>query len=67
MKTPKISSSVRSTISQYEACQVQYCIGRQLLLLSPIWYNMVQNANFLMVDLREDFTQGDWEHSISTS
>ena len=67
MKTPKISSSVRSTISQYKACQVQYCIGRQLLLLSPMWYNMVQNANFLMVDLREDFTQGDWEHSISRS
>ena len=56
MKTPKIRSSVRSTISQYEACQVQYCIGRQLLLLSPIWYNMVQILNFFMIDLIEDFT-----------
>ena len=56
MKTPLINSPVRSTISQNKACQVQYCVLRQLLLLSPIWYNMVQFLNFLMVDLREDFT-----------
>ena len=65
LKTPLINSPVRSTISQSKACQVQYCVLRQLLLLSPIWYNMVQNANFLMVDLRGDLTQGDWYHSIS--
>ena len=67
MKTPLINSPVRSTISQNKACQVQYCALRQLLLLSPIWYNMVQTLNFLMVDLRENLTQGDWWHLISLS
>ena len=59
MKTPLIIISVRSTIRQYKACQVQYCVVRQFLLLSPIWYNLVQNANFVTVDLREVLTQGD--------
>ena len=65
MKTPLINFPVRSTISQNKACQAQYRVQRQLLLLSPIWYNMVQNANFLMVDLRGDLTQGDEKHSMS--
>ena len=44
------------TYQKIIAHEVQYCIGRQFLLLSPIWYNLVQNSKFFVVDLRENFT-----------
>ena len=37
--------------------KVYYCVGGEFLLLCPFGK---KNLNFLIVDLRKDFTKGDW-------
>ena len=44
-----------STLSQKTDPKLQYCVGRELLLLGTLAY---RHRSFLMVDIREDIVTG---------